>query len=122
KTVSRKRSVLSLAVNTLFFTSAISTFMSDSCTTATGTRFLFTHMILMGIQARRHRLPRSPTREGSHRLWRFPASALTLVPAGTYMLRVTPGDSDHPERQAQGVTPSLGPLEQTSHATGIPAD
>ncbi|GBO38811.1 hypothetical protein AVEN_202687-1 [Araneus ventricosus] len=56
----------------------------------------FPHTTFVGIQARRHRPPRSPTREGSHRLWRFPASALTLVLAGTYTLRVTSGDSDHP--------------------------
>ncbi|GBN51920.1 hypothetical protein AVEN_267441-1, partial [Araneus ventricosus] len=56
----------------------------------------FPHTTFVGIQARRHRPPRSPTREGSHRLWVFPASALTLVLAGTYTLRITPGDSDHP--------------------------
>ncbi|GBL67580.1 hypothetical protein AVEN_45211-1 [Araneus ventricosus] len=38
----------------------------------------------------------SPTREGSHRLWTFPASALTLVLAGTYTLRVTYRNVDHP--------------------------
>ncbi|GBN09069.1 hypothetical protein AVEN_126262-1 [Araneus ventricosus] len=38
----------------------------------------FPHTTFVGIQARRQRPPRSP-REGSHRLWVFPASALTLV-------------------------------------------
>ncbi|GBO02733.1 hypothetical protein AVEN_148259-1 [Araneus ventricosus] len=56
----------------------------------------FSHTTFVVIQARRHRPPRSPTREDSHRLWVFPASALTLVLAGTYTLRITPGDSDHP--------------------------
>ncbi|GBN90263.1 hypothetical protein AVEN_140787-1 [Araneus ventricosus] len=61
-----------------------------------GTKIFLAHTTLLEIQARRHRPPRSPTREGSHRLWVFPASALTLVLAGTYTLRVTTGDIDHP--------------------------
>ncbi|GBN51189.1 hypothetical protein AVEN_103382-1 [Araneus ventricosus] len=36
KTVSRKRSVLPLTVDTLFWTSAISTFISNFCTTGAG--------------------------------------------------------------------------------------
>ncbi|GBO08393.1 hypothetical protein AVEN_171602-1 [Araneus ventricosus] len=61
-----------------------------------GNVFQRPHTTLLEIQARLHRPPRSPTREGSQRLWDFIASALTLVLAGTYTLRVTPGDSDHP--------------------------
>ncbi|GBN12272.1 hypothetical protein AVEN_235545-1 [Araneus ventricosus] len=56
----------------------------------------FSHTTMVNIQARRHRPPWSPTRDGSHGLWIFPASALTMVLTGTYTLRVTPRDSDHP--------------------------
>ncbi|GBM65821.1 hypothetical protein AVEN_12881-1 [Araneus ventricosus] len=61
-----------------------------------GTGFSFPHMISLGIQVRRHLSPRSPRREGSHRLWKLPASAFTMVLIGTYTLGVTLGDSDHP--------------------------
>ncbi|GBN34708.1 hypothetical protein AVEN_209359-1, partial [Araneus ventricosus] len=41
--------------------------------------------------SRRHRPPWSPTREGNYRLWETPASASTLMLAGTYTLRPLPG-------------------------------
>ncbi|GBN62158.1 hypothetical protein AVEN_61392-1 [Araneus ventricosus] len=46
--------------------------------------------------SRRHRPPWSPTREGNYRLWETPASASTLMLAGTYTLRATSGNVDHP--------------------------
>ncbi|GBM15747.1 hypothetical protein AVEN_262914-1 [Araneus ventricosus] len=55
------------------------------------------------VKIRAPTAPPSPTREGSYRLWKFPVSALAFVLAGTYTLRATSGNVDHPYRQAPEV-------------------
>ncbi|GBN39743.1 hypothetical protein AVEN_61592-1 [Araneus ventricosus] len=45
---------------------------------------------------RLHSSPWNPISEGNYRIWEFPASASTLVLAGTYMLRATSRNVDHP--------------------------